>query len=518
MLFNYHFLRHLTPALETKLVGWELLTAFSQSKDELVLGFGRPGEDFYLRADLSPKAYHLAFQDEFHRARRNSVDLFPEAIGRTVERVVQQQNERSFFLQLSGGVRLLFQLFGSRSNVLLVGAAGEVIDQFHRSHPVERVQVEDRAIDQSHAAFEASGGNLKTLYPTFGPLVRQSLEARGYAEASLEQKWALVQEVLAQLDASDFYVVRTDDQQIHLSLLETGEVLVHTTDPLEAANRYARYFTQEYYLEREKNAALATLERERKRAENYIEKTSAKLEELERESRYEEWGHILMANLHQIPERSREVTLYDFYHDRDLTLRLNPDLSPQKNAERFYRKAKNQQKELNQLRQNLDAKWERLSELESGIEHVKTLDQLKPLRKFLKDKGLTQEEQQQEESLPYKAFVYGGFQIWVGKHAKSNDELTQRHSYKEDLWLHARDVSGSHVLLKYQAGKPFPPPVIQKAAELAAWYSKRKTDSLCPVIYTPKKWVRKVKGAPPGQVIVEKESVLMVTPQPFEDK
>ena len=119
--------------------------------------------------------------------------------------------------------------------------------------------------------------------------------------------------------------------------------------------------------------------------------------------------------------------------------------------------------------------------------------------------------------LPYRRFTCEGFQIWVGKSAKDNDALTLRHGYKEDLWLHARDVSGSHVLLKHQANRPFPPAVVEKAAALAAWYSKRKTDTLCPVICTPKKYVRKTKGAPPGQVVVEKEKVLLVEPRPFAD-
>jgi predicted ribosome quality control (RQC) complex YloA/Tae2 family protein len=66
------------------------------------------------------------------------------------------------------------------------------------------------------------------------------------------------------------------------------------------------------------------------------------------------------------------------------------------------------------------------------------------------------------------------------------------------------------VVIKNQSGKKFPAPVIERAAELAAFYSKRKNDSLCPVIYTPKKFVRKPKGLPEGAVMVDKEDVVMV--------
>lgn len=101
----------------------------------------------------------------------------------------------------------------------------------------------------------------------------------------------------------------------------------------------------------------------------------------------------------------------------------------------------------------------------------------------------------------------------IGRNAKNNDLLTQRYTYKDDLWLHARDVTGSHVVVKYKAGKTFPKSVIERAAELAAWYSKRRTDSLCPVIVTPKKYVRKPKGLAEGQVLVEKEDVVLVVPK-----
>jgi predicted ribosome quality control (RQC) complex YloA/Tae2 family protein len=108
--------------------------------------------------------------------------------------------------------------------------------------------------------------------------------------------------------------------------------------------------------------------------------------------------------------------------------------------------------------------------------------------------------------------MQNGFRIWVGKNAAGNDELTLKYSFKEDLWLHVKDVAGSHVIIKYQAGKKFPKDVIERAAQLAAYNSKRKNETLCPVVVTPKKFVRKRKGDPPGAVIVEREEVIMVVP------
>jgi predicted ribosome quality control (RQC) complex YloA/Tae2 family protein len=138
---------------------------------------------------------------------------------------------------------------------------------------------------------------------------------------------------------------------------------------------------------------------------------------------------------------------------------------------------------------------------------------LKELRKYLKDHELTSEKPVPTPEQLFKKTEYMGYEIWIGRNAKNNDLLTQKYAFKEDLWLHAKDVTGSHVIIKYQAGKNFPEPVIEKAAELAAYYSRMRTDSFCPVIYTPKKYVRKPKGLPEGAVVIDKEKVLMVEPR-----
>ena len=91
--------------------------------------------------------------------------------------------------------------------------------------------------------------------------------------------------------------------------------------------------------------------------------------------------------------------------------------------------------------------------------------------------------------------------------------MTFNYAKKDDLWLHVRDAPGSHVVIRKQGVLPIPKRIIEKAAELAAYFSKRKTEKTAPVIYTEKKYVRKIKGSPPGQVAVMKEQVLLIHPK-----
>ncbi|RZK15898.1 MAG: DUF814 domain-containing protein, partial [Hymenobacter sp.] len=195
-------------------------------------------------------------------------------------------------------------------------------------------------------------------------------------------------------------------------------------------------------------------------------------------------------------------------------------LELQRTAENLYRKAKNQQREETELRARIERRetdaffaLERLEELDT----LPALAELRQLRTWRKQHGLdpaTVEKPANE--LPFKTFEDRGFTILVGRNAQNNDLLTQRYAHKDDLWLHAKDVSGSHVVIRHRAGHTIPEPVVEHAAQLAAWYSRRQHDSLCPVTVTPKKFVRKPKGALPGQVLVERERVVLVVPgNPF---
>ncbi|MCU0402565.1 MAG: NFACT RNA binding domain-containing protein, partial [Algoriphagus sp.] len=112
-----------------------------------------------------------------------------------------------------------------------------------------------------------------------------------------------------------------------------------------------------------------------------------------------------------------------------------------------------------------------------------------------------------------KVFEFEGFTIWVGKSAKDNDEMLRGFARKEDIWLHARQAAGSHVLIKMRGITVVPQGVLERAAELAAFYSKLKSDTLAPVMYTEAKYVRKVKGSAPGSVMVDREKVILVAPK-----
>jgi predicted ribosome quality control (RQC) complex YloA/Tae2 family protein len=115
--------------------------------------------------------------------------------------------------------------------------------------------------------------------------------------------------------------------------------------------------------------------------------------------------------------------------------------------------------------------------------------------------------------LPYKSYrSSGGIDILVGRGARSNDELTYEIAKPDDVWLHARDVTGAHVVLRWsQEGAP-PTRDLHEAAALAAWYSRARGSVVVPVDWTRRRHVRRARGGPPGRALVERAQTVMARP------
>lgn len=519
---NYYFLKQLAPRLHAELAGKILIETFSQEKDELILVFAESEENeslrnpFFIKATLRSNFACLSFPDKFDRARRNSVNLFTNFYRDKVTGVRVFLNERAIEVKFQNQT-LIFKLFGNRSNLIAFDGNNEVTELFNNKLAADyslNPALLDRHIDQSFEAYVKNDLRHEALFPTFGKLVNTYLRNLTEDEASAEKRWQIIQNLLTELNKSQFYISRIELAPT-LTLLPFGEVQASYTEPIEALNAFYYAFIRLNGIEKEKAEIVRILNKRIQQTDHYLENTFKKLIELEEGGRNDEIANILMANLHQIPVRSESVELFDFYHDRHIRIKLKKDLSPQKNAENYYRKSKNEKIEIARLNDSLQAREAEKTKMLGYLAAIQEIEILRELRSFIRKNEINGPANTNAAVVTelFKKVEYMGYTILIGRNAKNNDVLTKQYAFKEDLWLHARDVSGSHVIIKNQPGKNFPSPVIERAAELAAFYSKRKTDSLCPVIVTPKKYVRKLKGMPEGAVVVDKEDVVMVVPK-----
>ncbi len=425
----------------------------------------------------------------------------------------QFENERSFAIQLEDGFVLLFKMHGNQSNIVLFQDEKVISifrNQFQNDHEIKLSDL-DKSIDWTKEVFINNIGSLPQTYFTIGKELNTYLEEKFQILKTNEDKWLLFQETIKRLEEPTFYI-QEKRGKLNLSLLQTGKIEAEFKNPIEAINEFFYKYTTSQTFLLEKTKALRELKEQLKGRINYLDKNQQKVDELQNDQRYQLWADLIMANMHLIKQGTEKIQLENFYTGKPEEIKLKKELNAQRNAEVFYRKAKNQQIEIDKLNESIQAKKKEIEKLKLSIAYVEQAEDLKSLRPHIKAEP-AKSKNNNLKALPYHIFEFKGFQILVGKNAEANDELTLKNAYKEDLWLHAKDVAGSHVIIKHQSGKNFPKDVIQRAAELAAYNSKRKTDSLCPVAVTPKKFVRKRKGDPAGMVVVEKEEVVLVEPK-----
>jgi predicted ribosome quality control (RQC) complex YloA/Tae2 family protein len=512
---NYYFLRKLSHELESKLLGTVVSECFSQHKEELIIRFETRAEPFIIKASLQASFACLSFPGDYNRARKNSIDLFEPLLGQRVTRITQYENERSFSVEFSNGFTLLFKMHSSRSNLVLF--QDDTVIEIFRNHLTVDNTIQlahlSKNIDWSFEVFESNLNNLPALYITFGKPVWNFLSRNGFDEKSNIEQWQSIQDLRNYLNNPTFYISKNDGK-IMLSLFPDGTILTKSKNAIEVCTEFYFLFSRTASMREEKNQVLSQLKNKLAGSVSYLIKAYEKKREIEKNNHYKVWADVLMANLHQVKTGMEKISLPDFYNqNKPIEIKLKKEASAQKNAEIFYRKSKNRQIEILKLNESISAKETEVRTLKAHIDAVNELHEVKAVRGFIETNQLAKELQKKEAPLPYHEVEFMGFKIWIGKNAQHNDTLTLRYTYKEDLWLHAKDVAGSHVVIKYQSGKKFPKEVIERAAQLAAYNSKRKTDSLCPVAYTPKKYVRKRKGDPPGSVVVEREEVILVEPR-----
>ncbi len=512
---NYYFLRQLAPALTERLRGYRVAVCFSQEKDELVVGLTNGTTEFWLKAQLGANFPAVALPETFQRARANSVDLFPELLGQQVETVAAWPQDRVLQVNFRSGARLVFKLYGPRPNAIFRVAPEAPAQLFQK-----KLLADADLRPQATPAPVAPG----KLPPPLADLPLRYLRANGYDESPAETKTRLVHQVLAQLEKPAYYYLIQLDGRTRLSLLPLGDVLETLSghDPIGALRRFVPMALGRRALEMETKQLRQLLERRAAEADTAAAHARQRLHALAHEAGYRHTADLIMANLHAIPAGATQVEVLDFYTNQPKVIKLKRTEKPQLTAENLYRKGKNQQIEERQLTERIARRetealtaLERLEELAT----VPALAELRGLRTWRKQHGLdpTPAATKAATELPFKVFEDRGFTILVGRNAANNDLLTQKYAHKDDLWLHAKDVTGSHVVIRHRAGQPVPEPVVEHAAQLAGWYSRRQHDSLCPVTVTPKKFVRKPKGALPGQVVVERERVVLVKPgNPFE--
>ena len=268
----------------------------------------------------------------------------------------------------------------------------------------------------------------------------------------------------------------------------------------------------------------------RKTVSNLCQRLTRKLAIQEKEltatydrERLRQLGDILTANIHRIQKGQTVISCEDFY-DENMTaidIPLSPILSPQQNAAKFYKdyaRMKNAEKELTK---QIALGKEELSYLQSVLDELSRAaseQELEEIRRELQDTGYLRADSarkklKQAKLSPMRFVSTDGYPIYVGRNNRQNDELTFKMARKDDLWLHASKVHGSHVVIAC-AGVTPPDNTITQAAQLAAYYAETGGGQNIAVDLTPVKQVKKIPNGKPGMVIYHSYKTVIANPYP----
>ena len=266
----------------------------------------------------------------------------------------------------------------------------------------------------------------------------------------------------------------------------------------------------------------------RKTVSNLHARTARKLDNQRREltathdrERLRRLGDILTANLYAVKRGQTKLRTADFYDPdmKEIEIPLNPAISPQQNAAKFYKdyqKAKNAEKILTEQIAKGEQELAYLASVLDALTRAESARDLQEIRAELVSGGYLRETDRKKRmklppSRPMRFTSSDGFPILVGRSNRQNDELTTKLAAKTDIWLHVQKIPGSHVIIETDGRTP-PDRTVTEAMQLAAYYSQARGGQNVPVDYTPVKFVKKPAGAKPGMVIYTTYQTAVATP------
>ena len=238
-------------------------------------------------------------------------------------------------------------------------------------------------------------------------------------------------------------------------------------------------------------------------------------------------GELLTANIYSIKKGMTTVELPNYYSENQelVAIELDSNKTPSENAQKYYKAYNKAKRTFEALKDQIKSNDEELAYLESVLTSVNNCtdeQDVKEIRRELREEGYVkkvknQKDKSKKHSVPLHFISQDGFDIYVGKNNIQNDELTLKFARPRDIWMHTKNIPGSHVIIVAN-GQTIPDTTLNEGAMLSAFYSKAKNSSKVPVDYTEKKNVKKPNGSKPGFVIYETNKTAYITTSEEEIK
>lgn len=471
--------------------------------------------------------------------------------GAVVREISQHQNDRIVIFHLSkydeiGDMRqlkLIIELMGRHSNLFLVeessnlimdclkhvpfyqntyrpirpGAVYQLPPHQDKLNPFTVTEDMFAKQEQSDAITSWTAKSIQTLFQGVGRDTALELEWLAQTEGSL---WKALQKYRHSLsEGPPVLITAANNKEAFLpfpyqSLAGTAKEYDSLSSLLDA------YYYEKATRDRIQQVAadlLRIVRSERQKNDLKLKKLIQDEENTEHAEEYRIKGEVLTAYLHMVPIGADHITLANFYAEEEpLPIALDPALTASQNAQKYFSKYQKLTKAVHHIEEQVKLTQEENEYLDSIETQILLSDpqDLEEIRDELKEAGYLRahkagKRKLKKPSKPHHFRSLDGTDILVGKNNTQNDQLTLKTARKNHIWLHAKNIPGSHVIIH----SPEPSEeTLQAAAEIAAYFSKFQNSANVPVDYVPVRNVKKPNGAKPGFVIYEGQKTLYVTP------
>ena len=542
MSFDGFFLHHMIEELRRELVNGRIQKINQPFEQELVLQIRSNRQSHRLLLSAHPVFGRIQLtQTTFENPAQPSTFIMvlrKYLQGALIESIEQIENDRIVEITVSNKneigdhiqATLIIEIMGKHSNILLVDKS---------SHKILEVI--------KHVGF--SQNSYRTLLPGSTYIAPPSTESRNPFTIQDEKLFEILQtqELTAKNLQSLFQGLGRDTANELENILvsdklstfrnffgqETKPFLTETSfSPVPFANQVGEPFTSlsdlldTYYKDKaERDRVKQQASELIRRVENELQKNRHKLKKQEKEllatdnaEEFRQKGELLTTFLHQVPNDQDQVILDNYYTNQPITIALDKALTPSQNAQRYfkrYQKLKEAVKYLTELIEETKATILYLESVETVLNQA-GLEEIAEIREELIQTGFIRRRQREKIQKRKKPEQYlasdGKTIIYVGRNNLQNEELTFKMARKEELWFHAKNIPGSHVVI---SGNLNPSDEVKTdAAELAAYFSKGRLSNLVQVDMIEVKKLNKPTGGKPGFVTYTGQKTLRVTPDP----
>ncbi|ORJ30135.1 dihydroorotate dehydrogenase [Streptococcus oralis subsp. tigurinus] len=542
MSFDGFFLHHMVEELRSELVNGRIQKINQPFEQELVLQIRSNRQSHRLLLSAHPVFGRIQLtQTAFENPAQPSTFIMvlrKYLQGAVIESIEQVENDRIVEITVSNKneigdhiqATLIIEIMGKHSNILLVDKSShkilEVIKHVGFSQNSYRTllpgstyiappsteslnpyTVKDEKLFEILQTQELTTKNLQSLFQGLGRDTAYELESLLVSDKLSTFRNFFEQEAKPCLTETSFSPVPFANQ--------VGESFASLSDLLDT------YYKDKAERDRVKQQASELI----RRVENELQKNRHKLKKQEKEllatdnaEEFRQKGELLTTFLHQVPNDQDQVILDNYYTNQPITIALDKALTPSQNAQRYfkrYQKLKEAVKYLTELIEETKATILYLESVETVLNQA-GLEEIAEIREELIQTGFIRRRQREKIQKRKKPEQYlasdGKTIIYVGRNNLQNEELTFKMARKEELWFHAKDIPGSHVVI---SGNLDPSDEVKTdAAELAAYFSKGRLSNLVQVDMIEVKKLNKPTGGKPGFVTYTGQKTLRVTPDP----